>query len=160
MWLCSQEQKWTQELQIIILHFYPSNAARVVSRVYQSPKPFLSVPEYTYMGHILSCFCAYAQAGALPGMPLCPLCVWRSLRFNSNVTSFVRPTLTFPGRTDHAFTVCLILLLPYIHTHHALSSHKIVSIIYWSRCPSPLLGCELVEGKEPDSSLYLKHNAW
>lgn len=105
----------------------------------------------------LLCICT---AGTLPGMPLYPLRVWQSLRFSSNVTSFVRPSLTFPGRTDHAFTVCPILLLPDTHIHRTLSFHIIVSIIYLSGRLSPLLNCEFVKGKDPHSSLYLKHNAW
>lgn len=57
-------------------------------------------------------------------------------------------------------SLCSILLLPHVHAHCTLSLHIIVSIIYLSTCPSLLLNWELLEGKDPHSSLYLKHNAW
>lgn len=57
--------------------------------------------------------------------------------------------------------LCSILLLPHVHAHCTLSLHVIVPIIiYLSTCPSLLLNWELLEGKDPHSSLYLKHNAW
>lgn len=77
-----------------------------------------------------------------------------------NLLSDTIPSLNLPGRTDHAFTVCPTLPLPQIHTHCILSIHLIIPIIYLSIGPFPLLSYELVEGKDPHSSLYyLEHNA-
>lgn len=90
--------------RLFILHFQPSNTARAPRGAHQSPKN-PQIYRISLYGHILSSYYAFAQAGALPGMSLYPLSVWQSLRFSLNVTSFMRPSLTFPGRNDHAFTV-------------------------------------------------------
>ena len=52
-----------------ITEYHPSFLAQqccqVLLGVRHSPKPSPNMPEYPYMGHILSSFYAFAQAGAL-----------------------------------------------------------------------------------------------
>lgn len=49
---------------------------------------------------------------------------------------------------------------PRTYPLYSVYIHLTASIIYLSIGLSPLLSYELVEGKDPHSSLYLKHSAW
>ena len=125
----AQKWRWTQVLQIIILHFSPAMlpGCTLGFTTLQNHPQCASISLHRPHSLRLPCFCTSRYPTWDAPIPLVYLMVIK-IQLKCGLLCDTIPEL-LKKKTDHAFTVCPILLLP--HIYYPLYSVYIVNCIYF-----------------------------
>lgn len=156
----AQKWGWTQVLKIIILHFSPAvlpGCPLGFTTLQSHPQMCQDILHGPHSLKLL-CFCpSWCLTWDAP-VPVVYLTVIK-IQLKCSLLCDTIPELS---RKNWPCFHCVSNPVPSPRTYplYSVYIHLTASIIYLSIGLSPLLSYELVEGKDPHSSLYLKHSAW